>query len=315
MTIEDAKRYIVDNFFGPGPIFDNLLARFEVRKELVRRDFNGVGIESLRNGGLGIVVFSRRPTTQARPIVEHISRQTGFQARHLITGEFQAGPPIGALRTQPVRPAPGGVSIGHYAITAGTLGCLVKDSIGNIYILSNNHVLANTNRASIGDRICQPGPDDNGRSCDQLGSLHAFKPLVSGVNYIDGALALPLTPYRNYVRPDILSMGYVNGEILPRLEMNVKKSGRTTGLTQGIISILKAYVQVNYGHFGTFTFDDQIVIEPGQFSSGGDSGSLVVDSDNRAVGLLFAGSGTFTLANPFHYVRDFLGVRSVVGIP
>jgi hypothetical protein len=40
------------------------------------------------------------------------------------------------------RPAPGGVSIGHRDITAGTLGCLVRKG-GQTFILSNNHVLAN----------------------------------------------------------------------------------------------------------------------------------------------------------------------------
>jgi len=59
------------------------------------------------------------------------------------------------------RPAPGGVSIGHRDITAGTLGCLVKKN-GEVFILSNNHVIANSNDAQRGDAILQPGPIDGG---------------------------------------------------------------------------------------------------------------------------------------------------------
>jgi len=46
------------------------------------------------------------------------------------------------------RPAPGGVSIGHYLITAGTFGCIVKKN-GVKFILSNNHVLANSNEGNV----------------------------------------------------------------------------------------------------------------------------------------------------------------------
>jgi hypothetical protein len=65
------------------------------------------------------------------------------------------------LPTGRFRPAPGGVSIGHREITAGTLGCWVHRS-GQWMMLSNNHVLANSNDAEIGDPILQPGPFDSG---------------------------------------------------------------------------------------------------------------------------------------------------------
>ncbi len=75
------------------------------------------------------------------------------------------------------RPAPGGVSIGHIHITAGTLGCLVQKD-GKKFILSNNHVLADSNDAEIGDAILQPGPYDNGSyPQDQLAELSDFIPI------------------------------------------------------------------------------------------------------------------------------------------
>jgi hypothetical protein len=67
--------------------------------------------------------------------------------------------------TAKYRPAPIGVSVGHPAITAGTLGARVTDGT-NVYILSNNHVLANINQATINDPIIQPGTYDGGESPD-----------------------------------------------------------------------------------------------------------------------------------------------------
>lgn len=77
------------------------------------------------------------------------------------------------------RPAPGGVSIGHKDITAGTLGCLVKKD-GQIYILSNNHVLANENYGKVGDAILQPGPYDGGTLADKIAVLSHFIPIDFG---------------------------------------------------------------------------------------------------------------------------------------
>ena len=66
-------------------------------------------------------------------------------------------------RTDRWRPVPGGVSLGHYKVTAGTLGTAVRDrATGDRLILSNNHVLANANEALIGDQILQPGALDGG---------------------------------------------------------------------------------------------------------------------------------------------------------
>ena len=75
------------------------------------------------------------------------------------------------------RPAPGGVSVGHFRITAGTLGIWVKKN-GKFYILSNNHVLANTNDATVGDAILQMGPTDGGRNPEEhFAKLSEFIPI------------------------------------------------------------------------------------------------------------------------------------------
>ena len=79
-------------------------------------------------------------------------------------------------RTKRYRPAPGGVSVGHRDITAGTLSCWVKKA-GQLYLLSNNHVLANVNAGKKGDPILQPGAADGGTAVDELGKLYKFVPI------------------------------------------------------------------------------------------------------------------------------------------
>src|SRR5207247_1162936 len=77
------------------------------------------------------------------------------------TGRFSAMPltqTVDEGRTHKMRPAEGGVSIGHYRITAGTLGVLARRG-GRPVILSNNHVLANGNERAD-DRL-------DGRPCDR----------------------------------------------------------------------------------------------------------------------------------------------------
>jgi hypothetical protein len=218
-------------------------------------------------------------------------------------------------RTEKVRPAPPGVSIGHYLITAGTFGAVVYDnSTAQPMILSNNHVLANaTNghdgRAEINDPICQPGPLDFGFGDIQPYIIARLKKIVSladspDINVVDCALGEPLE--NSLIIPDILEIGQVQGFAAPILNMDVKKSGRTTGLTFGQITVLDAMVDVNYGSGRILRFDHQIITT--NMSSGGDSGSLLLDENNMAVGLLFAGSSTITVHNPIQDVLDLLSV-------
>jgi hypothetical protein len=274
---------------------------------------------------------------------------------------------------------PSGVSIGHYQITAGTLGTIVTDTnTGEKLILSNNHVMANSNNAQIGDPILQPGPTDGGQnpadmvarlerfiqirfidepetppptpgptpnppgggsgSCDivsvVVGATNALASLVGskqrvaptsiqsqGVampspvaapipsaqaldNEVDAALAKPIDP--NMFSGEILGIGQVSGTKAATLGMRVRKSGRTTGYTEGTINLLNATVSVAYGS-RTARFTGQIISGP--ISQGGDSGSLIVDTaENKAVGLLFAGSNLSTIFNPIDKVLAALNI-------
>lgn len=202
----------------------------------------------------------------------------------------------------------------------GTLGALVQDANGK-YVLSNNHVLAKENKAPIGEDIIQPGLIDQSPACykdtvDVLADLTAFKPILyKGTNKVDAAIAKVRTGKVDE-SGSILGIGTVNTDIIPpAVGMGVKKSGRTTGLTKGIISAVHVTVSVKYST-RIAKFVDQIIITPGDFSAGGDSGSLIVedvDSNPRPVGLLFAGSSTYTIANPITDVLSSFGV-SMVGV-
>jgi len=98
--------------------------------------------------------------------------------------------------------------------------------------------------------------------------------------------------------------------VAPTVGMSVAKSGRTTGFTTGTISSINTSVSVQYqagcgqGKKFTVSYTNQVVIGPGNFSAGGDSGSMIVtnDSNHNPVALLFAGSSTTTIGNPMGQV-------------
>ena len=224
-------------------------------------------------------------------------------------GEFSIWRPIPPIYQRKVRPAMGGLSIGHFAITAGTLGCLVKDA-GETFILSNNHVLANENRGAEGDPILQPGRFDGGKpDRDVIGRLDTYVAVdPEETNLVDSALAAPFDV--RDVTPDILGIGRLRGTKDADLEEKVMKSGRTTRRTNGTIVDVSATLRVGY-QTGSYIFTDQMIIkgERGAFSAGGDSGSAIVSVDSHAVGLLFAGSPVFTVANKMSNVEKALDVK------
>ena len=232
---------------------------------------------------------------------------------------------------QRVRPAEGGYSVGHFRITAGTIATCVYDilpggstnppahGIGvppRYYILSNNHVLANSNEGAIGDPILQPGPFDGGTApADVIARLSRFVPITfeppvpraSHRNLVDAAIAEG--EFHNLDR-EIYWTGHVRGwrrKQNVRVGTIVQKTGRTTNYTTGRITAVNATIDVNFGGGRIARFRDQIVTT--DISAGGDSGSLVTTLDNVAVGLLFAGSNVATIVNQIENVRSLLRVE------
>ena len=210
------------------------------------------------------------------------------------------------------RPVPIGVSTGHATITAGTIGARVTDGT-DVFALSNNHVYAASNGAAIGDNVLQPGTFDGGTDpADAIGTLEAFVHINfdGSDNVVDAAIAVSSTAELGNATP---SDGYGTPKsetVAAAINQKVKKYGRTTGLTKGQVFAINATVNVSYGAPGVARFVNQIIIFPGEFSAGGDSGSLIVadgkgrnkGDDRKPVGLLFAGSTSMTVANPIDAV-------------
>jgi len=226
-----------------------------------------------------------------------------------------------------LRPAPAGISVGHVRITAGTLGCLVRGRSGprlnRLMVLSNNHVLANSNAAAIGDAIVQPGPVDGGRApADQIAVLERFVPIHfgGGNNLVDAATgwAWPDRVRRElmYLSGGAVRLFRVGGTPVAAVPgLAVGKSGRTTQLSSGRVVAVGVTINVNFGGGRVARFVNQMAIRAasGDFSQGGDSGSLIWTWDARRapVGLLFAGGGGTTFANRITDVLAALDVNLV----
>jgi len=281
----------------------------------------GTGVGLTAEGLPAVKVFTRIPGASVLRALE------GVPVEVEVTGMFVA-------RSDPTtgfaRPVPIGVSTGHPDITAGTIGARVKDAQGNVYALSNNHVYANGNDAKIGDSALQPGPYDGGSEPDDvIGNLYDFEPIKfdGSDNYIDAAIASSTTSLVGYSTP---SDGYgtpssTTVSAYPDLPA-VQKYGRTTGWTHGSVSGINVTVDVCYEVQcnpvscrckKSARFVDQIAITSGEFSAGGDSGSLIVtdDESKNPVGLLFAGSDTHTIANPIDLVLNRFNVSIDDGTP
>ncbi|MDN5331019.1 MAG: hypothetical protein PWP45_244 [Tepidanaerobacteraceae bacterium] len=251
------------------------------------------------------------------------------------------------VRTQKSRPAMPGVSIGHYKVTAGTFGAVVKDEItGEPLILSNNHVLANASngkdgKASIGDPILQPGPYDGGGPQDVIAHLYRFIPVEKdiapsrcsvakrGENFINFFLKFLKPDYRlaflkqnpayNLVDAAVarpVNPDYIKAEIMELGEIKgiAKPSIGMTLIKSGRTS------GVSKSEIKALNVRIRVIMTPGEeatfrdqllagpMAQPGDSGSLVVNEKMEAVGLLFAGSDVATLINPILSVLKLLRV-------
>jgi hypothetical protein len=218
----------------------------------------------------------------------------------------------------------------------GTLGALVADRNSNLFILSNNHVLAESDQARAGDSIVQPALVDlncNPQAGRTIGSLRYVVPLQSSQSNVDAALAAA-TPAVD-ASGAILQLGpSINGVLSPAApaagtgealsagvlnQLRVVKSGRTTGLTCSTVNTVDLSVQVDYYYdcaesrpYYTKTYVNQIGMPGASFADSGDSGALVLDASNaQPVGLFFASGADdsnhgFSVANPIQDVLSEL---------
>lgn len=221
-------------------------------------------------------------------------------------------------RTRPIKP---GYSCGHGAVSAGSVGGFFVDKDGDPVILSNNHVLAVENKGKPGDIIYQPGPSDVRNSLtfkgwtDPVGNLpyvatlKRFVPLTKKNNFQDSAIAVL---HDKIVKNGLVDTTYpvvnqsLQGFGMPTVGMQVQKCGRTSGFTTGRVLALSASFTIGYDQ-GPTKFNDCVVLTA--MSKGGDSGSIILDMNMKAVAQLFAGSSKVTLANPISYARNEYGLQ------
>ena len=312
---------------------------------LGKRNVVGVGLGYKTRGGAGtselslIVSVTHKVPAAALAAGDVIPEVLdGVKTDVLATGllrAFDLGP---RDRWRPV--ASPGISISHFRVTAGTFGCLVRRA-EEVFILSNNHVLADINAGRHGDAILQPGPADGGVADDRvatladyvsldfetaspecsvakwsakllnyaagaLGSSHQLQAVkrTEGTNRVDAALARPLSP--DMVNNEILRIGAPTGVGAATLGTEVQKTGRTTDHTQGTITQIDGTLRIDYRGRSAL-FAGQLVTSP--MSQPGDSGSAVLDLDKQVVGLLFAGSDAATIINPIDEVLSALNVE------
>lgn len=219
-------------------------------------------------------------------------------------------------------PMPGGVQIAPYGANwVGTLGCALAfpdGSGGTIYGALTNYHVAHGGQFPVGTKMVQPSPQSA-----WFGTLHSFAPIrfVRGAaNKIDAALINcrrtdgAYAPKTDTVRPFQFGVGEINPEpyLTPKLGDDVIKVGRTTGVTRGKLVGMNAATTVDYGPEGAAPFDGQFILRSSQgyFSQGGDSGSLILHAATlRPLGLLFAGGGRDTIANPIGAVLEWAKAR------
>lgn len=213
-------------------------------------------------------------------------------------------------------PLKGGISIGPCRsvggyVYVGTLGAIVTDNAsGKHMMLSNFHVMCIDNNFHLGDAQAQPGLVDGGRCpSDDVGTLQ--RQSLGGS--VDCAVA-DITAARG-VACEIVDIGAVRGTNTVALGDHVRKRGRTTGLTYGDVDSISLSVNIDYGPgLGVMTLTNQIGIKPdpahnAKFGDHGDSGSVMVNNAQEAVGLYFAGDTTgYGVANPIADVLSTLNV-------
>jgi len=240
-----------------------------------------------------------------------------------VTGKAYSSTPSSVPRGTSSELLPG-FSIGHWRGYPGTLGGFVVVKAGSktwAGIISASHVLSNNNAAAKGDRILYPGCPDGPRTLAQLiGTLADYTLLVhyqdeesDPVNTEDIAVVQPdnlaslpsanLVPNPKDPGRKIKLKGCVQAEqLFEYLGEPVYKTGRTTGLTCGILDVAKTRppaIQLSNGRI--YFYENVIAVKnQGQkaFSQPGDSGSIVYANDGMALGLIIGGSSEYTFASP-----------------
>lgn len=221
--------------------------------------------------------------------------------------------------TDTVRPFMPGCGMAHQHYTFGTLGCIVRDCGGGTarYALSNAHVFAQSGAARPGDGITQCAPGDNAKGQGaRVARLTRFVPIIADTadyrNTVDAAIAEIDDPAQ--ADAAIRLLGHPPRGVLRaiRAGMRVRKVGRTTELTEGVIEDVDFHTEVGYprpGGSGMFVAKFRDLVLCTRYTEAGDSGSLVLSQGGHAVGLHMAGMSGGSIFCKIGNVLDSLGVE------
>lgn len=286
------------------------------------RGVQGLGIGPMITGGevrpelsLKVYVERKLPLSKLR---DPVPATLDLCDRKIPTDVEEIGRVAAEPNTGRVRPAIPGFGVGHLNVTVGTLGCLVHagGDKTKLFILSNSHVLADEGVGRKGDPIVQPGVYDGGADPgDRIGKLADWVPFTfsaSGYsNLVDAAIA---SVAKSNVTSVIKVIGVPAGtSTVVRRGMRVQKTGRTTDYTIGEIRDVNYRFALNYkkpgGGTGRVGFRDQVLCT--RYTSGGDSGSAVLNMSGKVVGLHFAGSPSTSIFSRIGHVLSLLNVDVV----
>ncbi|MCD7442752.1 S1 family peptidase [Streptomyces lincolnensis] len=240
----------------------------------------------------------------------------------VVTDVIERGAPRFLADTTRYDPLVGGISGGTCGGVQGlgTLGAVVRDvATGTLGMLSNWHVLVGGVSGPQGLFVAQPGPGEDGGSCqkDVVGQV-----TKSAINEFVDCAVLRLNTARPAINA-IQDFGPLHHQptMAALLGHPVVKRGRTSWLTYGTIDAVDATLTLdNAGAQRVFRRQIGIWRVPERnrsFALPGDSGSVVLDRTNRrVVGLLFAaGRGTrFTAEGSYGYANPIASVLHALGV-
>jgi hypothetical protein len=211
------------------------------------------------------------------------------------------------------RPVSFGAGISHAQGELGSLGCLVtKPEDDALYVLSACHVLALSGKAALGDLIMEPSRPDHATA--PLAVLTDFEPLKDDgtPNLFDAAIAR--LNRKTDVKVEVPLIGFHPHPVNAVKFQCVRKYGAGTGETLGVITAPRFRVTLELGT-GSYLFENVIQVSGvgGPFSTGGDSGALVVNArSKRPIGLIIGGDGFSTFLSPIKLVLEHFGVQLAI---
>ena len=300
------------------------------RKELhAKKNVIGVGEGTKHCNGIdtgekcAVVFVGKKKPLSAIHSGDRIPKTVGGKFRKIKTDVIECGEikPLSVKNPhqEKHRPLVGGVSCAPKGFgLSGTIGLPLIYQKNEPMFLSNVHVIAphwDNKRLSddeieeygihIGTKILQPSTMDMKGNKDTIGILWDWKDLkIDEDNFFDAAIGKLDTK----AIPELLGLGKYTKTGEPKNGMVVRKSGRTSKVTESKVTVTNFTVRILYNGLGEANFIEQIGMMPALMSPG-DSGSVIVDQHNTVIALAFAGSDLFSVATPINKIFKYFDLR------